>query len=147
MPYILKVTVQNNTNKYFGKDYEELKIYGNTYNTEDGTCLRDYIHVMDVANGHLRALENMTRLSGYKVYNLGTGKSISIKKLAYLIKYMSNSKSNINYLPPRAGDVMKGLACMNKFHKTGYTCDYNLYDGILNVIYYLKSQKSFPTDS
>jgi UDP-glucose 4-epimerase len=115
---------------------ETITLYG-------GEQTRDFIYVQDIVKGMVHVVIN--NIQG--VYNLGTGKSISIKKLAYLIKYMTNSKSNINYLPPRAGDVMKGLACMNKFHKTGYTCDYNLYDGILNVIYYLKSQKSFPTDS
>ena len=69
MPYITQVAV--------GKR-EELGVFGNDYNTHDGTGVRDYIHVVDLANGHLKAIEKIDSIKGTVVYNLGTGKGYSV---------------------------------------------------------------------
>ena len=61
-PYILRVAI---------KIYQQLNVYGNDYDTKDGSCIRDYIHVMDLAEGHVSALNNIKK--GINVYNLGTG--------------------------------------------------------------------------
>ena len=68
MPIVLKVAIKNNLDDSLNDRYKCLNIFGNNYNTLDGTCLRDYIHVVDLAKGHVKALNNM---KGYKIYNLG----------------------------------------------------------------------------
>ena len=64
MPYIARVA---------SGEYEYLNIFGNDYNTKDGTGVRDYIHVVDLAQGHIKALKKARRENGIKIYNLGTG--------------------------------------------------------------------------
>jgi len=69
-PYILRVA---------SKQYDKLTIFGNTYNTNDGTCIRDFIHVMDLADGHVASLN--TSKNGLTIYNLGTGQGASVLEL------------------------------------------------------------------
>ena len=95
MPYILNVVKHNQsilTDQTVSTDqsvlsdktnsqFSVLKIFGNNYNTPDGTCIRDYIHVMDVASGHLKALIKLEEKIGFDIYNLGTGKGTSVLEL------------------------------------------------------------------
>lgn len=60
---------------------EKLTIFGDDYSTPDGTCVRDYIHVIDLAKGHVAALEGMRLFKGIEVFNLGTGKGVSVKEI------------------------------------------------------------------
>ena len=80
-PYILRVAT---------KQYPLLSIFGNDYNTPDGTCIRDFIHVMDLAEGHKAALQHSK--SGLHVYNLGTGKGVSVLELM-------NCFTSVNQVP------------------------------------------------
>ena len=75
MPYILKVAYKNNIDASLS-GYDYLSIYGNTYETNDGTAIRDYIHVMDLANAHLLALKKIKHSEGYKFYNIGSGREL-----------------------------------------------------------------------
>lgn len=72
MPYIVKVA---------NKELPHLNVFGNDYNTPDGTGVRDYIHVVDLALGHIKAVEKITQEKGVKTYNLGTGKGFSVLDL------------------------------------------------------------------
>ena len=90
MPYILKVSLQNNTAIFIDKIYSELKIFGNNYQTKDKTCIRDYIHVVDLANAHIKAIENLKE--GYHVYNIGTGKGTSVLELVRTFEKVNNVK-------------------------------------------------------
>ena len=72
MPYITQVAV--------GK-LKELNVFGNQYPTKDGTGVRDYIHVVDLAKGHLKAFENIVKTNGVEAYNLGTGKGYSVLEM------------------------------------------------------------------
>ncbi|MBT2736749.1 UDP-glucose 4-epimerase GalE [Bacillus sp. ISL-7] len=96
MPYIAQVAI--------GK-LEELNVFGNQYPTKDGTGVRDYIHVVDLALGHLRALEKITYSTGVEVYNLGTGKGYSV--LEMIAAFEKASSKNIPYkiTDARHGDV------------------------------------------
>jgi len=102
MPVILKVAIKNNLDSDLGDRYKNLNIFGNDYNTKDGTCLRDYIHVVDLAQGHVKTLNNM---DGYKVYNLGTGKGISV--LDIINKFTEINKVDLPYkiVGKRDGDL------------------------------------------
>lgn len=85
MPYIAQVAV--------GK-HPYLKIYGDHYDTVDGTGVRDYIHIMDLARGHLSALEYLQRndILSYDIFNLGTGKGYSVKEMVKGMEKASEKK-------------------------------------------------------
>ncbi|MBX1152371.1 UDP-glucose 4-epimerase GalE [Campylobacter jejuni] len=79
-----------------------INVFGNDYDTEDGTCIRDYIHVEDLALAHRLALENLHKFSG--CINLGTGIGISVKEIISAAEVVSGKKCPINYTPRRDGD-------------------------------------------
>ncbi len=83
---------------------EEFVLYGDKFPTQDGTQERDYIHVMDLASGHLAAVERLATIEGYGVYNLGTGIAVSNKKLIEISENVSGNKLNYRSDKPREGD-------------------------------------------
>ncbi|WP_342562646.1 UDP-glucose 4-epimerase GalE [Paenibacillus sp. FSL R7-0345] len=93
---------------------EGIKVFGNDYDTHDGTGIRDYIHVVDLAKGHLKALQKLSNNFGLSIYNLGVGKGYSVLDV---IKTFENVvKINIKYkfVERRAGDVAVSIADVNK---------------------------------
>ena len=101
MPYVTQVAI--------GK-LKELSVFGNDYPTKDGTGVRDYIHVVDLANGHVKALEKVLRTTGVDAYNLGTGMGYSVLEMVeafekvsckkYLIKLQSVAQVMWQYVLP-----------------------------------------------
>lgn len=96
MPYIVGVAK--------GK-YPELTVFGNDYPTPDGTGVRDYIHVVDLAKGHLKALDKIRKEMGVKIYNLGTGNGYSVLELVQNFEKMNNIKVNYKIGERRPGDI------------------------------------------
>ena len=96
MPYILKVA---------NGEYEALTVFGNDYNTPDGTGIRDYIHVVDLAKGHLKALDKIRQEKGAKIYNLGTGNGYSVLDLVTNFEKVNNVKVNYKIGERRPGDI------------------------------------------
>jgi UDP-glucose 4-epimerase len=96
LPYIAQVAV--------GK-LSELSVFGDDYPTPDGTCQRDYIHVMDLAEGHLAALEKLAQHTGYAAYNLGAGKGYSVLEMIKAFEEASGQTIPFQIKPRRAGDV------------------------------------------
>ena len=96
MPYITKVAVG---------ELKELSVFGNDYDTIDGTGVRDYIHVVDIAIGHIRALEKLETNSGLVTYNLGTGNGFSVLQLVKAFSKASGKEIPYKIAPRRAGDV------------------------------------------
>ena len=96
MPFIAQVAV--------GKR-NELTIFGNDYPTIDGTGVRDYIHVIDLASGHLKALEKLTKNPGCVVYNLGTGNGFSVLEMVKAFERVSGKKVQFKIADRRAGDI------------------------------------------
>lgn len=118
MPYIVKVA----TNKL-----PVLNVFGNDYNTVDGTGVRDYIHVMDLANGHILALKNPK--SGLKIYNLGTGKGTSVLELVTMFEKVNNLKVNYKIVARRPGDIDACYASNKKAkNELGFETKYSLED-------------------
>lgn len=106
MPYILRVST---------RDLEKLTIFGNDYDTPDGTCIRDYIHVVDLAKGHLKALEHAINFgSNLYVYNLGSGKGVSVQEIVDTFEKVNNLKLNYVYGARRAGDLPEYYADATK---------------------------------
>jgi UDP-glucose 4-epimerase len=96
MPYITQVAV--------GK-LKELQVFGNDYSTVDGTGVRDYIHVVDLAVGHLKALEKVLKTNGVDAYNLGTGTGYSVLQLVSAFEKASGNKVQYKIGERRPGDV------------------------------------------
>jgi UDP-glucose 4-epimerase len=96
LPYIAKVAA--------GK-IKELNIFGHDYSTPDGTGIRDYIHVMDLAQGHLKALEKLQTNPGVVTYNLGTGMGYSVLEMVAAFKKASGKNIPYRFVERRAGDI------------------------------------------
>jgi UDP-glucose 4-epimerase len=87
---------------------QELKVFGNDYNTPDGSCIRDYIHVVDLAKAHVvavkRLLENKNK-SRFEVFNLGTGKGVSVLEILNTFEKVTGAKVKYSIAPRREGDI------------------------------------------
>lgn len=94
MPYVMKVA---------SGELPELQIYGNDYDTADGTCERDFIHVVDLAKGHLAAIDHLK--PGFTAYNLGTGRPTSVKQIVTAFEQVSGKPLPHKYVARRPGDL------------------------------------------
>ena len=96
MPYITQVA--------YGK-LEHLNVFGNDYNTHDGTGVRDYIHVVDLAKGHLKAIDRVREENKVYKYNLGTGHPYSVLDIIYAFEKVNDIKIKYEIAPRRLGDI------------------------------------------
>lgn len=96
MPYITQVAIGKRP--YLG-------VFGNDYNTHDGTGVRDYIHVVDLANGHVCAIKVIDQQKGLSIYNLGTGKGYSVLDVIKAFETVNKVKVPYKILPRRDGDI------------------------------------------
>jgi len=97
---------------------KDFQIYGNDYDTPDGTCIRDYIHVIDLAEAHLFALEFLNKGNrGYHYYNVGTGRGYSVLEVVKMVKKISGVDFNSPFAPRREGDPAKLIAKVEKVKK------------------------------
>ena len=96
IPYISQVSV--------GK-HKTLTVFGDDYPTADGTCIRDYIHIVDLARGHLAALDRLDHLSGLVTYNLGSGRGYSVFDVVKAYENANNIKIPVTIGPRREGDI------------------------------------------
>ena len=120
MPYVAKVATG---------ELDHVRVFGGDYPTPDGTGVRDYIHVVDLARGHIRALDVHTDDPGVHVYNLGTGRGNSV--LEVIKAYEQASGRNIPYeiVDRRAGDVAASYADVQKaYSKLGWSTELDLAD-------------------
>lgn len=108
MPYIQKVASGH---------LPFLKVYGNDYDTPDGTGVRDYIHVTDLARGHLAALKATHKLKGFQPFNLGTGRGTSVLELKDAFEKASGVTIKHEIHPRRPGDVRQTLAVPDRANK------------------------------
>lgn len=120
MPYITQVAI--------GK-LECINVCGNDYPTPDGTGVRDYIHVVDLALGHIKALDRLLKVKGCEVYNLGTGKGYSVLDVVKAFEKASGIKINYRIAPRRAGDVACCYADATKAKEVlGWQAQYDIDD-------------------
>lgn len=101
MPYIVKVAIG---------ELSYLNIFGADYNTKDGTGVRDYIHVVDLANGHLKALEYIEKNNGIEYINLGTGHGYSVLEMVETFSMVNNIEVPYEIVDRRAGDIAECYA-------------------------------------
>ena len=118
MPYITQVAI--------GK-LSELGIFGNDYDTPDGTCVRDYIHVCDLATGHVAALKKIQENVGVGIYNLGTGKGYSVLDVVNNFMEATGVKIPYSFKPRRDGDVPQCYSSAEKARKElGWEAKYDI---------------------
>lgn len=96
MPFVTQVAVGRR---------EKLSIFGNDYPTVDGTCERDFIHVVDLAKAHVLAIENRLRQNGCRAWNIGTGQPISVLQIKSTFEDVNNIEIPFEFAPRRAGDL------------------------------------------
>lgn len=108
MPYIAQVAV--------GK-LSELSVFGNDYDTLDGTGVRDYIHVVDLAIGHIKALEKVSEKTDVYIYNLGSGEGTSVLQLVNTFESVNKIPIPYKIVPRRSGDVATYYANADKAYK------------------------------
>ncbi len=108
MPYITQVAIGIRN---------KLSVFGNDYNTHDGTGIRDYIHVVDLAKGHIRALEKQQKTGTIDVYNLGTGKGVSVLDLVNNFEETNGIKIPYEIVSRRPGDVAISYSNVDKAKK------------------------------
>ena len=110
---------------------EQLKIFGNDYDTPDGTCIRDYIYVVDLAKAHVKAMERVldTDNAALEVFNIGTGKGVSTKEIVDAFERATGVKLNWAFAPRRSGDIEKVWADPKKANEVlGWHAETNLDD-------------------
>lgn len=120
VPYITQVAI--------GK-LEKLGVFGNDYPTPDGTCIRDYIHVCDLAEGHILALDKLFSNSGLVTYNLGTGKGYSVLDVLHAMEKACGREIPYVFKPRREGDIPSCYAAPDKsFKELGFQAKYTIED-------------------
>ena len=121
MPYILKVA---------SGELEVLNVFGNDYDTPDGTGVRDYIHVVDLAKGHVSSLNKIEKSgSGLYIYNLGSGKGYSVLELVNTFERVNNIKVNYKIVERRPGDLAEYYADASKaLNELGWKTEKTLED-------------------
>ncbi|MEQ1347642.1 UDP-glucose 4-epimerase GalE [Acinetobacter lwoffii] len=120
MPYITQVAVGRR---------EKLSIFGHDYDTVDGTGVRDYIHVVDLANAHLCALNNRLTAQGCRAWNIGTGNGISVLQVKNTFEQVNGVAIPFELVPRREGDVATCFANNSRaVRELGWTAQYGLED-------------------
>lgn len=104
MPYIVKVA---------NGELSYLRVFGNDYDTKDGTGVRDYIHVVDLAKGHIKACEKVMQENKLHIYNLGTGKGYSVLDLISCFEKVTKTKIPYKIVERRSGDIASCYADVN----------------------------------
>ena len=133
MPYITRVA--------FGK-LKELSVFGNDYDTPDGTGVRDYIHVVDLAKGHLAALNKINSFEGYKIYNLGTGHGYSVLDVVNTFNKVCGDKVKYKIVDRRPGDAACVFASPEKaLNELGFKTTKELEEMCLSSYNFEKNNK------
>ena len=113
---------------------DKLSIFGNDYPTPDGTCIRDYIHVVDLAKAHVVAMKRLLEeknIENYEVFNIGTGKGSSVLEVVKTFEEVSSKKLNYSFVDRRSGDIVSAYADTTKANKIlGWKSELNLRDAL-----------------
>ena len=134
MPYVVRVA---------SGQLEELSIFGNDYDTPDGTGVRDYIHVVDLAKGHVKAIEKLNKEEkGLYIYNLGTGIGYSVLDIVKTFEKVTGQKVKYKIAPRRAGDLAEFYANAQKAkEELGWEAEKTLEDMCRDSWNYIEKNK------
>lgn len=132
LPYLTQVAI---------KKLDSLKVFGGDYNTEDGTCIRDYIHVVDLAKGHIKALEYVNKNSNFNAFNLGTGTGTSVLKLIRTFEDVNQLKIDFSITDRRDGDIESMYSDPSLANnKLNWKAEYSLEDMLTSSWNFQKKQ-------
>ena len=113
---------------------QKLSIFGNDYPTPDGTCIRDYIHVVDLAKAHVTAMQRLIEKNNkdnYEVFNIGTGKGTSVLEIVKTFEKISSVKLNYSFEERRTGDIISAYADTTRANKVlGWKSELTIEDAI-----------------
>lgn len=113
---------------------DKVQVFGDDYNTPDGTCIRDYIHVTDLANAHLAALDRLRAGGESGIYNLGNGKGFSVKQVLTTVEEVVGRKINYEIAPRRPGDPAVLVASSEKImNELGWNPKFNKLETIVET--------------
>ena len=134
MPYVVRVAAGI---------LPELSVFGNDYDTPDGTGVRDYIHVVDLAKGHVKALEKLEKeKEGLYIYNLGTGKGYSVLDMVKAFEKATGQKVPYKITGRRAGDIATCYADPQKAkEELGWMAEKTLEDMCLDSWRYIQTER------
>ena len=132
MPYI---------NKVAKGELDHLNVFGNDYDTVDGTGVRDYIHVVDLAKGHVKALEKARIMTGAEAYNLGTGKGYSVLEIVSAFESATGMKVKYEITERRTGDIGECYADPSKaLEELGWKAEYGIDEMCQDAWNFTKNQ-------
>ena len=115
----------------------ELAVFGGDYNTFDGTAERDYVHIYDIANGHVQVLEHICQMSSFETLNLGTGKSTTVLNLIREFERACGDEIPVNICDRRDGDSQSCYANVEKARQLiGFECRKTLYEACVDACNY-----------
>lgn len=130
MPYVVRVACGQ---------LEELSVFGGDYNTPDGTCIRDYLHVVDLAKGHIKALDKLDETNGVYIYNLGTGIGYSVLDVVNTFIKATGKDVPYKITQRREGDLPEFYADATKAEKElGWKAEKNLEDMCRDSWHYIE---------
>ena len=116
---------------------EKLRVFGNDYNTPDGTCIRDYIYVVDLAKAHVKAMSRILdnpEAQPVEIFNIGTGEGVSTLQIIKRFEAVTGVKLNWEFAPRREGDIEKVWGNVDKANTIlGWKADANLDDVLLSA--------------
>ena len=140
MPYVLRVAVKNNLNSNLDDVYNYLSIYGSDYDTPDGTCQRDFIHVVDLAKAHVAAVKKIGSFDNFEVFNIGTGKGTSVLEIVESFRDINNIKLPYVMKDRRPGDNAVTFCDCQKANKMlEWKADLDINDICLDTYNFAKS--------
>ena len=138
IPNVIKSTIN---------EREKLKVFGNTYNTHDGTCIRDYVHVTDLASAHLLALKMMKKHYGMFQYNLGNSDGFSVMDIIKSCEKIIKTKISYTIEPPREGDPSSLIADSSLAKENlGWNTKHSDIDNIIKTAYEWHKKQNFITN-
>ena len=133
MPYIIKVA---------NGELPVLNVFGDDYETKDGTGVRDYIHVVDLAKGHIKAIEKVSKKTGIDAYNIGTGEGYSVLDLISTFEKVNKVKVNYKIVDRRPGDIAACYADPTKaLNELGWKAEKNIEDMCKDAYNFVKNNK------
>lgn len=133
MPYIVKVA---------NKELPMLSVYGNDYDTPDGTGVRDYIHVVDLAKGHVNAIQKVSNTEGIDAYNLGTGNGYSVLDVVNTFARVNNIEVPYKIVERRPGDIAQCYASTDKAYEClGWKAEKGIEEMCKDAWHFLETTK------
>lgn len=113
---------------------DSISVFGDDYDTEDGSCVRDYIHVNDIANAHIEGLRYLENGGENNVFNIGNGRGFSVKEVISVVKKVTGKDFPVNIEGRRPGDPGTLVADSNKIHEVlGWTPEYDTLESIIET--------------